>query len=90
MGYRILESILVVGKGVFSCHTVKHMHAHLVKLNLYKGSYSACKEDLSRTTVLYLSYFYINTERTYFSSLGTHTFKGARYYFFLCNLRVIL
>jgi len=50
MGHRILESILVVGKGVFSCHTVKHMHAHLVKLNLYKDSYSvSCKEDLFQT-----------------------------------------
>jgi hypothetical protein len=50
MGHRILESILVIGKGVFSYHTVKHMHAHLVNLNLYKGSYSvSCKEDLSRT-----------------------------------------
>ena len=51
MGHRILESILVVRKGVISCYTVKHVRVYLEKLILYKGSYSAsCKEALFRTS----------------------------------------
>lgn len=50
MGHRILESVLVVRKGVISRYTVKHVCVYLEKLILYKGFFSAsCKEALFRT-----------------------------------------